>query len=423
MPKPFAESSLPVPKNWRRSIRSALLHVIALAKYTLVYTRSWAGNSSSGRVRLAAKANQFEQAIALLREEIRIKDARMERIPAGQRPHYQPTERLAILELRAARGWSLAQTSRAFQVTTNTVASWSARLDEEGPDALLRTPEPVNKFPDFVRHIVKRLQTLCPRLGKVKIAQMLARAGLHLGTSTVGRLRRQPPMHQVPPPVEPMPSARRVTAKRPNHVWHVDLTTVPTAAGFWAPWLPFAVLQVWPFCWCLAVVIDGYSRRALGCALFKRQPRSEQVRQFLDRVISGVGTAPKYLITDSGVQFTCAAFKPWCLRHGIRHRKGAVGKIGSIALIERYIKSLKSECTRVLSVVPLLRRSFQRDLILFTLWFNQSRPHMALAGGTPDELYFGAAPPAARRDSKRELPGRAARHVPDRRRWSKANPA
>jgi transcriptional regulator with XRE-family HTH domain len=97
----------------------------------------------------------------------------MSRIPAGQRPHYLPTERLAILELRAARGWSLAQTAAVFQVTTATVASWTNRLDEQGPAALLRMQQPVNKFPDFIRYIVQRLQTLCPRLGKVKIAQVL----------------------------------------------------------------------------------------------------------------------------------------------------------------------------------------------------------------------------------------------------------
>ena len=37
MPKPSPEPQLPVPKNWTRSVQSALLHVIALAKYTLVY--------------------------------------------------------------------------------------------------------------------------------------------------------------------------------------------------------------------------------------------------------------------------------------------------------------------------------------------------------------------------------------------------
>ena len=59
----------------------------------------------------------------------------MARIAPQRRPHYTPTERLAILELRAARGWSLAQTARAFLVTAETIASWTRRVDEEGPDA------------------------------------------------------------------------------------------------------------------------------------------------------------------------------------------------------------------------------------------------------------------------------------------------
>jgi len=45
-----------------------------------------------------------------------IKDARMERLPAQRRPHYPPIERLAILELRAARGWSLAQSRGTVRV-------------------------------------------------------------------------------------------------------------------------------------------------------------------------------------------------------------------------------------------------------------------------------------------------------------------
>ena len=61
-----------------------------------------------------------------------------------------------------------------------TLASWKARIDEDGPNALLQTTEPVNKFPDLVRYIVRRLKSLCPQLGKVKIAEMLCRAGLHL---------------------------------------------------------------------------------------------------------------------------------------------------------------------------------------------------------------------------------------------------
>jgi transposase-like protein len=277
-----------------------MLQVIALAQYALTYTRSWAANSPNERVRLAAKADQSEQEIALLREEIRIKDARMASIPAARRPHYEPTERLAILQLRAARGWSLERTAKVFQVTAATIASWGKRLDEHGSNALLTMPEPVNKFPDFVRSMVQRLQALCPRLGKVKITQILARAGLHLAASTVGRIRKEPPATEPtaePAPAGTMPSVSRiVTAKSPNQVWHVDLTIVPTAAGFWVPWLPFAMPQCWPFCWWIAVVVDHFSRKALGFAVFKQQPTSQKVRQFLGRLIATVAAAPKYLI-------------------------------------------------------------------------------------------------------------------------------
>ena len=37
------------------------------------------------------------------------------------------------------------------------------RIDERGTDALLQLRELVNKFPDFVRYIVQRLETLIPR--------------------------------------------------------------------------------------------------------------------------------------------------------------------------------------------------------------------------------------------------------------------
>ena len=46
---------------------------------------------------------------------------------------------------------------------------------KEGPKALLQTHPPVNKFPDFVRALMQRLHLLCPRLGKVKTARILAR--------------------------------------------------------------------------------------------------------------------------------------------------------------------------------------------------------------------------------------------------------
>ena len=186
-------------------------------------------------------------------------------------------------------------------------------------------------------------------------------------------------------------TGRGVAAERPNHVWHVDLTIVPTVGGFWVPWLPFALPQRWPFCWWVAVVLDHYSRRVMGVAAFRQQPTSEMVRAFLGRTIRQAGTAPRYIICDKGPQFWCDGFKRWCKRRGVRPRFGAVGKYGSIAVIERFMKTLKTEGTRKV-LVPLRREAFRSELLSFAAWYNGYRPHMWLGGRTPDEAYHALQP-------------------------------
>ena len=77
---------IPLPKSWGKHVRIALLHVVALARYATAYTRGWATNSLDGRVILKAENDRLQQEIALLREEIRIKDARMMLITPQRRP-------------------------------------------------------------------------------------------------------------------------------------------------------------------------------------------------------------------------------------------------------------------------------------------------------------------------------------------------
>jgi putative transposase len=250
----------------------------------------------------------------------------------------------------------------------------------------------LNRFPEDVGYVVKRLKTLCPSMGKVRIARTLARAGLHLGASTVGRILAEPPKR--PPDftdAERGKKSRVVTAKRPDHVWHVDLTMIPTLGGFWVPWLPNALAQVWPFCWWIGVAVDHYSRRVVGVAVFYKLPTSEQVRAFLGRAIAAAGRAPKYIICDKGSQFWCAVFKGWCKKRGIRPRFGAVGQHGSIAVVERFIRTLKYEGLSGL-VMPLRYETMRAELLRFINWFNAHRPHTTLGGKTPDEVYFRRFP-------------------------------
>src|SRR5512143_3976308 len=84
------QPQIPLPKSWGTHVKSAILHIIALAQYALTYSRSWAADSSNQRLRLKAELDRVTQELALRNEEIRIKDLRMAQIVPKRRPHYPP---------------------------------------------------------------------------------------------------------------------------------------------------------------------------------------------------------------------------------------------------------------------------------------------------------------------------------------------
>jgi transposase InsO family protein len=393
---------IPVPRQWTSCIKSAFLHTISLASAVFTSACVLGSKRKSTNTRQNAELAQAYQEIApyqeiaLLREEIRIKDERFKRISPHRRPYYSPIQRMQIQKLRAARRWSVSQTARALHITEQTVISWMQRLDEEGENALIQLEEPVNKFPGFVRSVVRQLKTFFPGLGKEKIAQMLARAGLHLGVTTAGRMLKEEPSKEAEEKTvsaedtEPA-KVRIVTAKYPGHVYHLDLTVVPTSAGFWVPWLHFSLPQAWPFSWWIAVVIDHFSRYVVRFAVFKKKPTSLEIRTFLGRAFQKAGGAPRHIITDRDKIFDCHAFKKWCKRKSIRPRYGAVGKYGSVSVIERFIKSMKNECTRKI-LIPLRLDAMRQEISYYINWYNQFRPHSFLEGRSPDEVYGDLVP-------------------------------
>jgi transposase InsO family protein len=368
-----------LPKDWHKHVRAAILQVIALAQFALVHTRSLAANSLLPRVRLKSELDEAHAEIALLKEELRIKDARLAKIDPRRRPHYPPAERLAILQLRAARHWSTRKTAHVFLVEPATIALWMKRLDEEGEDALVQVPVPVNTFPAFVRTMVTTLRSVSPFLGKKRIAEILARSGIHLAATTVRRMLAD----RKPSPTKPavIDAAKKsatktasnpVVARRTHHVWQADLTLVPRS-GFWVPWPNFELLQCWPFCWWVALVIDSYSRRAVGYAVFEKQPTSIEVRTFLGRAMAEVHAAPKYLITDLGPQFTAADFKSWCKKKGVTNRYASKGSLRATAVVERFFLSLKSEFTAKIRVA-FRKDLFRKQLSSYLAWYHGFRP-------------------------------------------------
>ena len=139
------------------------------------------------------------------------------------------------------------------------------------------------------------------------------------------------------------------------------------------------------------MVIDHYSRRAMGIAVFSKSPTSNAIRAFVGMTIADANATPNHLICDKGSIFWCEEFKQWCKRKAIRVRFGAIGKHGSIAVVERFIRTMKAEATRRI-LVSHSKEAFCKELTSYFVWYNEHRPHTTLVGKTPNEVYFRLRP-------------------------------
>ena len=130
----------------------------------------------------------------------------------------------------------------------------------------------------------------------------------------------------------------------------------------------------------------------MGVTAFNSQPSCEAVCGFLGRTIAKAKRGPRYVVCDRGGQFDCPGFRKWCRKKGIKPpRYGAIGKSGSIAVVERVILTIKFLLSRLL-LVPYRREAFLRELTEIVAWYNESRPHTWLGGKTPNEVYFAKFP-------------------------------
>ena len=179
-----------------------------------------------------------------------------------------------------------------------------------------------------------------------------------------------------------------------HHVWNADITLVPTFQGFWVPWLPHAVTQLWPFCWHVAVVVDHFSRAVIYAQAFPKQLSAEDMCHVLSRGGRIADQVPKYIVTDQGSQFR-DRYRGWCEDHDVLPRFGAIGRKGSIALIERFMRTMKSEGLRCI-LIPMTLTAMNRELAIFARWYNVHRPHRGLGGSTPAEVRDGRKPARGR---------------------------
>ena len=313
----------------------------------------------------------------MAREAAEILGARWDKVPERHRPHYQPEQRYRILRIRDLLGLSQRETALLFRVSIETIARWEKDgTDTEGEvhRPLVAAIPPVRRFADVVRATVKTME-LAGFGGNDLIARTLARAGWKLSARTVGRIRKE----RRPSPLLPeqgSATGKAVRARRPNHFWMVDLTDVRGLFGI----TTFKV----------GAVFDVFSRMPLSARVFSKEPTSAEVARFVSMAAKRHGR-PAHFVSDRARCFTAQMFRRSLRRLHVKQRFGAVGKKGSIALIERLWRTLKDRLSLRL-FRPLVAQELLQKVEMGLVHYAHFRPHQALGGATPAETFFGRTP-------------------------------
>ncbi|AQQ70468.1 putative transposase OrfB [Limihaloglobus sulfuriphilus] len=248
---------------------------------------------------------------------------------------------------------------------------------------------PANITPAELAALVWRIAKSNAGWGRFRVANQLKLLGIFLSASTVRNILNRPQPRKTPrkalksKKTEDETESRSIPAWYPNHVWSIDTTIV----------YKWGLLEVH-----VCVIIDHFSRKIMA-AVPLEGPNAGWVINAMDEAIERYGS-PKHIISDQGSVFISEAFAE-CLKNNnrIKHRLGAIGKKGSIAVTERANLTLKSEW---LNHVPIIRGIDHLHELCseFVFWYNAWRPHMALDGNRPDDVFFGNLPEAPARDAK-----------------------
>jgi putative transposase len=217
----------------------------------------------------------------------------------------------------------------------------------------------------------------CPFYGARQMARHLRRLGWCLGRKRVRRLMRKiglAPIYQAPKTSRPHPQhkiypylLRYLRIERPNQVWCADVTYIPMWRGFLY----------------LAAIMDWTSRKVLAWRLSNTMEADFCVAA-LEEAIARYGR-PEIFNTDQGSQFTSFAFTTTLRDAGIRISMDGRGRWMDNVFIERLWRSLKYECVflNAFETGSEARAGIGR----WIGYYNADRPHSALAGRTPDEVY------------------------------------
>jgi putative transposase len=170
----------------------------------------------------------------------------------------------------------------------------------------------------------------------------------------------------------------------PHQHWHVDVSYINLSGTFYY----------------LCSVLDGCSRFLVHWDL-RESMKEADVEMILERAKEKYPAAKPRIISDNGPQFMARDFKEFIRISGMTHVRTSPFYPQSNGKIERWHKSLKGECIRVLT--PLTVDDARRLIEGYVDHYNRVRLHSAIGYVTPQDMLAGRqAEIHAARDRKLE---------------------
>ena len=158
----------------------------------------------------------------------------------------------------------------------------------------------------------------------------------------------------------------------PHKHWHIDISYLNICGTFYY----------------LCSILDGYSRYIVHWEIRETMKESD-VEIILQRARECFPETRPRIISDNGPQFLAKDFKEYIRICGMTHVRTSPYYPQSNGKLERYHKTIKSECIR--PQVPLSDDDARKNVSQFVDHYNHERLHSAIGYITPKDKLEGRA--------------------------------
>ena len=223
---------------------------------------------------------------------------------------------------------------------------------------------------------IHRLIQTHPTFGYRRVWAMLKfREGVQVNRKAVYRILRLKRwfVHQRQVTPRPRVKGLRSKAERTNQRWAIDVTQVHCGRDGWAH---------------LAAVIDCHDREVVGYEFALRGRAREAERALEEACIARFGTLRPHgptptIRSDNGLIFQSRRFRAACKDYRLKQEFITPYTPEQNGIVERFFRSLKEECTWQHNFASFVEAKLA--VANWIHWYNELRPHQALAYRSPKE--------------------------------------